>query len=338
MIVVDPAGNLAPVVAGMVEPDRLVYVDKNNPITINPFTRYGSDWEKIADELVDVINNIVVAVSATDRFTVLMGELIRNAVRVICSKIPIADRSIKYLHHFLSYKEYREFEDIYWKNLWNSKELWEQRQSPRRVAARLSAFFDNPLMESFTLGPDEFDPRKIAEDRKVYCFNIHGFSPDKIVFLGNMITNAVRGYYQGFASVESPPLFVFIDEFHMFMSKTFGLMLAECGKFNISLNLSHHTHEQIEKPVLDAALGNSFTKCVFGCGYNEALRMCHEIRCDIDEFFSLGKYEAMLQIGNDFTRIRTYPPPKVEPYRAEDYVWQGDWWEALLTEEPPDII
>jgi len=334
VIVVDPAGNVARDIASMVEDkDRVVYVDVENPLPINPLIRYGDKWGIAYQEIKNIIDNSVTYTTATEKFTVLMRELLRNTIRILTNR-GTGQKNLKYIYRTRS-KVLAGGDDDYWFSLsymfkdphtgkmkvdqQKFQEFKEKRDSARRAATRMSEFFETPSMEQFVRGNDQFNPKEIAEQRKIVCFNLHGFSHDEMIFLGNLITNAIKTYYQNFAVMGGAELFVFIDEFHLFMSPVFGQMLVECGKYNISLNLSHHSHSQIKnQEVLDTAM-ECHTKIVFSSGYNEAFRMCKEYRRDIDDFMKLGKYEAMLQIGTDVCHIKTYPPPETEPYIPEKF-------------------
>lgn len=335
MIIIDPAGGMSRSLAGLVkDKDRFVYVDKNNPIKINPLTRY-SDWSIQARELQEIINNSVMETSSSEAFSVLMRELVRNAVRIMNK----TETDLKYLYRFLTYPKIRgEFlkggDDEYWFALAPYKTVdkktgkvkyktsWEFKEkidSAKRAATRMSEFFDTPLMENVVIGKDEFDPKEIAEQRKIICFNLQGFGKDSMVFMGNLITHAIKSYYENYAEEGGSELFVFIDEFHRYISPNFDDMLTECGKYNISLNLSHHTHKQVTPAVLDAAM-ECLTKVVFRCGSNEAKRMAQEYVIDMKDFMKLGKYEAMLQISNKVSLIKTYPPPKVNEEQAQKII------------------
>lgn len=58
--------------------------------------------------------------------------------------------------------------------------------------------------------------------------------------------------------------------------------------------------------------------------------MCDEFRNNIGDFFNLGDYEALLQIGNEVTHILAFPSPKdIMPYSPDD---------ILIREEPPAKI
>jgi hypothetical protein len=303
-------------------------VDKKNPLTINPLKRNLSRSE-IANEFIEVINNCITGTTPSVEVTALMGEILRNALRVI----PDHRLEIDYLSDLLNYeKERKRYNDKYWQEFDHTdKKGWyehrEKRESAQRVGARLSAFFLDENLKQFTIGKNQFDVKKIAEDKKIVCFDFKGIDSDLMIYLGNLITTAVKSYYMHEATTESPPLYLYVDEFHTFFSPAFQNMLAECAKFHISVNLSHHIHEQISKRMLDIVLGNCFSKVVFNCGYVEAERMAKEFQLKPEDFLNLNLYEALIQISNKVHLCLTFPPPQIKPYQP--YSFLRDEWIVI---------
>ncbi|KKK99150.1 hypothetical protein LCGC14_2635610, partial [marine sediment metagenome] len=98
VIVVDPAGNVARDIASMVEDkDRVVYVDVENPLPINPLIRYGDKWGIAYQEIKNIIDNSVTYTTATEKFTVLMRELLRNTIRILTNR-GTGQKNLKYIY------------------------------------------------------------------------------------------------------------------------------------------------------------------------------------------------------------------------------------------------
>jgi len=328
VIVLDPAGTFAETVASFVSRDRLVYVDKNHPLVINPLDRPLSKSE-LSNDFIEVINNCITGSTPSIEITVLMAEIIRNAIRAM----PDNKRNIEYLADFLNYEHQRKkcADDNYWKHFDDKDNRgWyvyrEKRESAQRVASRLSAFYLDESLRRFTIGKNELDIKKIAEDKKIVCFDFKGLDSDLMIYLGNLVSTAVKSYYMREATTNSPPLYFYADEFHNFFSPAFDNMLSECAKFHISVNLSHHSFEQIDKKTLDIALGNCFTKVVFNCGYIEAERMAKEFQKKPEDFLNLKRYEAHALIGNESHHILTFSPPKTTPRKQVNWLRDEPTW------------
>jgi len=334
IIVLDPAGSFAQSVTSLAPPDRLILIDKKHPLVINPLTRKSLEWAELAKEFAEVMNACVMATSSTMESTVLMGEIILNAVRVLDEK----QKNIEYLSEFLNFHDVRrqhfKAPDKYWRFFDQKDEKgWyinkEKQDSAKRVAARLSAFYVDPLMKRFTVGANEFDVLEIVREKKIVVVDLHGFDTGSQIYLGNLITHAVKSYYQHQASEQSPPLYVYVDEFHLFMSKFFGGMLSQCAKYNISLNLAHQNHYQITKETLNAIMGNCFVQVVFNCGAEEYEKMAEEFAIPKKEFQQLGKYEAYVRIGNKAHKVLSFPPFKIE--KRTEYSFLREGWMSCGT-------
>lgn len=260
-----------------------------------------------------------------------MGEIIRNAVRVLKEK----HLEIDYLSDFLNLEATRNSyrDDHYWKHFDDKdKKGWyvfrEKRESAQRVGSRLSAFILDEDLKKFTIGPNQFDVAEIAANKKIVCFNLHGLDNDLMLYIGNLVTTSVKAYYNHLKlSGDNPPLFLYVDEFQNFLSPAFHNMLAECAKFNISVNLAHQTIRQTSEKTLNIVLGNAYTKVIFNCGGEEAKRFANEFQVKESEFLNLDKYKTVVKIGTKIFHIETPPPPDIQPYQPKPpvYFLRDEW-------------
>lgn len=317
-IIIDPAGSFAESVASLSPPDRLIYIDKKHPIIINPLNRPGLDWSEVANEFSEVMNACVSATTSSPESSVLMNELIRNSIRVLEGN----DKSIKHMANILNTEKTREQykSDHYWgifdraEKITRQYEFREKRDSAKRVGSRLSAFYDNEIMESFTIGLNEFDVDRFVANKNIVVLNLSGFDNDTKMYLGNLAVSAVKSYYNHKPSTGLDPLYLYVDEFHRFQIPFWEEMLSQARKYNISINIAHQDHEQIKKPVLSSILGNVHTKVVFSCGHTEAFTMGNEFDFKPDVLKNLGKYQAYIRIGTKNHKVMTDPPPKTTPF------------------------
>lgn len=329
-IILDPVGGFASSVAALAPEDRLVYIDKKNPIVINPLDRDGLDWAESAKEFSEVMNACIVASTSSPETTVLMGEIILNAFRVIKGK----EKNIEYLSDFLNHEQVRKKynSDKYWQ-FFDSRDTkgWllnkEKVDSAKRIAARLSSFYVDPNLRQFTIGNNgrnEFDVTDIVANKRIVVVNLRGFDDGSKIYLGNLITHAVKSYYQHQAVEGGLPLYVYVDEFHSFLNPFFGEMLAQAAKFNISVNLAHQNHHQVNKATLNAIMGNCYTKVVFQTGFEEAERMAKEYSLRTSDLMGLRSKEAYIQIGRKKHKVKTYPPPELQERKEYDFL-NDDW-------------
>lgn len=347
IIVVDPKGSFAENVKNLAPKDRLIYIDKKNPIVINPLKRRNLGWSESAIEFAEVMNACIEGTTSSKETTTLMKEIILNAVRVFNP----SQRNLTYLSDFLNYvnvrfahlgitdtdvklekiiKEhlYNKF-DPYWINF-DAKDSrnWlvnrEKVESAKRVGARLSTFITHTVMRKFTVGENQLEIPDIVRDRKILIFNLKGFDTDSKIYLGNLITHAVKSYFNYQAGKGSPPLFLYVDEFQTFITPFFDEMLSQAAEYNISVNVAHQNHDKVEKKTLGTVLGNCHTLVTFNCGYDEASRMANEMGITSKPIMNLNKYEVIIKIGNELHNpCMTYKPPKIE---APQYNFLKDAW------------
>ena len=221
-------GDLAERVAGLAPKDRLVYVDKDHTISLNPLGRNYLNRSKKANELIEVVNSAVMALTDDQQMpiTVQMAKIIRNAVRVFSDD----QMNIEYLGQFLEYKsERKKVPDKYWQefDITPRGQRNEQAESAKRISARLSIFYEDENLVPFIRSKYEFDIPEIVEKKRIIVFNLNGFDDESTAFIGGLVSNAMKSYYLHQATKESAPLYFYCDEYHLFINKLFARFLAE---------------------------------------------------------------------------------------------------------------
>jgi hypothetical protein len=314
-IILDPHGELALAVAGLTPPDRLIYVDKHNPLCLNPLDRPYS-WDEVYKELIEIINAATIAMRSNVLITWQMEEYYQNAIRVIRPR----DLNLKFLTDFLNFERVRSRclngTDAYWnmideKNARGGYVNHKKRETITNASTRLTSFYAG-YMANFTIGANQLDIPDIVASKKIVVFNFQGMMEQDKAFLGNIISHAVRSY--SYHNTPTEPLFFYMDEVHLFVTQFFNAFLTECPKRLISFNVSHHNHSQIKPEVLDMLLSGCFLHVVFKSAHTEAKRMATEHRTTIDTFMDLKKYEAYSFKDGEPHKILTFPPPEVPDF------------------------
>lgn len=334
LIVIDPNGDLAPRVAGMVEKDRLIWIDKANPFSFNPFARKSINKSELANELMEVINSSVSAFNP-DQFgiSVRMSRIFRKVLEV-CDGHQL---NLAYICEFLSSStaRYNHFQGkhkpLFWKDF-ESKDYdkADVRMSAERIADRFSLFVDDENLFKFIDGPNVFDLNEIAKNRKIVCVNLDDFDDEVRVILGCLITHQIKNYYIH-GRPGGYPLFVLIDELHLFLNELFQRLIVEARKYNLGFILSGHSLFQVSKS-FRPILMNCYTKVCLGVSYEDAKYLSNEMRLKDTDIMGLKKFEAFVSIGKDTHLVFCYPPPEVVPYnpqipepQAEADFYRDDW-------------
>ncbi|MCE5251364.1 type IV secretory system conjugative DNA transfer family protein [bacterium] len=321
LIVLDPNGDLAERVAGLVPAIHLVYIDKVHPLSLNPLTRMYLNKSEIANELIEVVNSAVLALTDDQQMpiTVLMAKIIRNAIRVFDD-----DRmSLEYLGQFLEYEDERKkVPDQFWQSFdkKDSKGWYvnkEQIESAKRVSARLSLFYEDQNLRPFIEGENKFDVPEIVRKRQVVVFNLNGFDDEITAFIGCLVSNSIKSYYMHQAVKDGDPLYFYCDEYHLFVNKLFARFLAEARKYNISCNFAGHSLKQVDNKLASMILSSCHVKVALNCGAEDAELLAREIGINPQEIQKLKPYEAYIGIGKKPHKVLTFPGPGIQPHKTE---------------------
>ncbi len=333
VIILDPYGELARMVATMADKDRLVYADILNPLTINCLQRPYLNKSERARELADAINaSVAVNTPGQMDITVKMFRIISEAIGVIKD----GDINLQKLSEFLDSKSERHkyFKDhgiqmpTYWKEFDSGGQRYEQlRASAERVADRFFTLYSNENLADFILGDDEFDLFKIVENKSIVVFNLEGMQADEVFYIGNLVTHAIKTFLVK-APKKSNGLGIYIDEFHLFLTKQFQNEFTKCLKKNINFVVCHHDHAQTDKSLLNIILGASYLKACFKCGREDAKRMASEIDVDVDEIRGISKHHAFINLDDTVYYLKTFrceieeyaPPERPAPKPDKDTV------------------
>ncbi|WP_319526160.1 helicase HerA domain-containing protein [uncultured Desulfosarcina sp.] len=316
LIVIDPHGDLADKIYSMYPHAK--YISKNKPICLNPLNQKLNSSE-ITNDLIEVVNN---ATSITSKgqsgITVLMGRLLRKAIK-------LGFRDLQQLSDFLDYESHRKKHprlDSFWeefdKRTKGGKGAYinrEARESAKRITARFSMLLDDENLRPFIIGKNEFSVKDIAEKKKIYIFNLHGFDNFLASFIGSMVSINARSYYMRSKPNTTPPLFVLIDEINFFMSNNYERFLSEARKYNVGLILSFHTFKQLAPRFAEMIWANCDTQAFLGGNWLDGKTFCEAYNYKMPE---LKKYQGILGIENYAVHVQLLPPPEVKDISPPD--------------------
>ena len=333
LIILDPNGFMAKDIAPLVPPERLVYVDKNFPISLNPLT-LPYDRSVIADGLIQVLNNSVKEVSPVQvEVSVQMREIVKNALRVFNP----SQLSLKYMSDFFRYEEERKkTADLYWLRF-DHRDVkgWLDRKEPvdsaNRISARLSLFIDDENMKPFIEGENQFSITNIIKEKKVVIFDLSGFDDENTAFIGGLVANQLKNYYIQKTNKESDPVYFYVDECQLFVNIDYSRFLAEARKFKISCNFSIHDFIQVSKELASMLMACHVKVCL-GVEDEDAKRISNSFGVPSNEVIGIKKREGIVKIGNDVHKILCYPPPDIPDYipkqevRAPELNFLGNGW------------
>lgn len=328
-IVLDPNGNLIEQIAPFIPSDRLLYIDKRNPISLNPLSRGYLNWSENAKELIQLINAAVKEINPRQvDMTALMIRIVKNALRVFKEY----ELDIRHLMEFLDNdRKHLEFSsDIYWSTFDKNREA---KESCKRITARLSLYCDDLDLRPFLSGENKFNLTEIINKKQVVLVNCEGLDDEATAFLGCLVTNQIKSYYLHQAKVGGNPLFFYCDEFHLFIQEHFGRFLAEGRKFNFSFNFAGHSFALLDS-MFRAMVLRSHVKVILGNDGDDAQVLSKSLQIKASDIINLKPFKAITRIGNKNFKIQLFRPPIATPLPfnkpqrpiEEEFCFLGDDW------------
>jgi DNA helicase HerA-like ATPase len=316
VIVIEPKGSLTDEIRKRVDRKRVMDFSFDKPFTINPLRKTGYHLNDIISEFIEVMDVLVTLTAANIESTVLMREILSEAIPILREE----HKDLDYLYRFLydetvRYKHFGDNRPPYWANFDNrdprNKYLVnrEKIESAKRIASRLALLVNDPRMKRIVCGKNELNIRDIAREGKILLADTSKCSYDKRIYLSTLIVHYIKSYVE-FERLKQP-LIVFVDEFQTCFSPLFSHLLAVSREYKVGFVLAHQDFKQIPDKIISSVLGNVATSVVFNCGYQEASRMADEFGLKANDFLNLGKYEALIKLKTPH-KILSFPLTKAE--------------------------
>lgn len=258
------------------------------------------------DQMVTVLGNAIAAFLESDK-----GGTLLDLQRFL------ADKSFR--SRFLS--TVRDPQIVaYWRN-----EFPLLRGNPHApLLTRLNGFLRPKLIRHMVAQQGErFDIRAIMDKRKILLARLsHGaIGEENAHLLGSLLVAKIS---QAAMSRQSQPessrvpFFVYIDEFHHFVTPSVASVLTGARKYALGLTLAHQDMRQLRsrsEDVMSALLANAFTRVVFRVSDQDARALADGFSYfDVSDLQNLGTGEAIARIERpDFDfNLRTFTVDAVD--------------------------
>lgn len=306
-VILDPNGHLTSMIKNHIPHERLIFIDKQNHISLNPLNRHYLNYTENAKELIQLINSAVTDVNPRQvNLTVLMTRITKNAIRVMKKEHLTIEYLMSLLDNQFERKKYSS--DHFWKSF-DEKGNREQVDSAKRVSSRLSLYYDDIDIRPFLTGENQFNLTRIVKEKKVVLINLEGFDDEATSFLGCLITNQIKSYYLHQAIIDGYPLHFYCDEFHLFITEHFERFLAEGRKFKLSFNFSGHSFAQLNKFFKNMLL-RCHVKIALQNEDEDAEALSKSLQVKTTELINLKPFNGIARIGTHNHRIKLFSPPK----------------------------
>ncbi len=191
------------------------------------------------------------------------------------------------------------------------------------ILTRLNTFLRSKLIRHMVAQKqDRLDMRRIMDGRKILLAKLSqgGIGEENSHLLGSLIVAKIAQAAmsrQDEAAADRVPFFLYIDEFHHFITPSLAAILSGARKYGLGLTLAHQEMRQLKsrsEEVASAVLGNAYTRIVFRVGDQDAKTLADGFSFfEAKDLQNLGIGEAVARIERpDFDfNLRTSPLPVV---------------------------
>ncbi|MEW6321700.1 MAG: type IV secretory system conjugative DNA transfer family protein [Acidobacteriota bacterium] len=175
---------------------------------------------------------------------------------------------------------------------------------------------------------DRLDVRWMMDARKIFLAKLAqgAIGEENAHLLGTLIVTKLHQMAlgrQNLPEAERTPFYVYVDEFHNFITPSIAAILSGARKFGLGLILSHQELRQVvhhSADVAGAVIANPYTRICFRLGDDDAKRLQSGFASfSAQDLQSLGVGEAIVRLEraeHDFT-LHTLPAPTVDAAVAQ---------------------
>ncbi len=332
LAVLDPHGDLIDQVMEHLPEERLADVilldpsDEEYPIGFNVLTAH-SELERnlLASDLVSVFRRL--STSWGDQ----MNTVLANGILAFLESSE--GGTLSDLRRFLVEADFRarflhtvRDPDIvyYWQ-----KEFPLLRGTPQGpILTRLDTFLRPKLIRRMVAQKENrLDFGAIMNGRKIFLAKLSQglIGEENSYLLGALLVskmNQTAMSRQSIQAVERKPFYLYLDEFHNFVTPSLAAILAGARKYGLGLILAHQELRQLlsrDGDVASAVISNPHTRVCFRLGDSDAKKLEEGFSYfDARDLQNLGVGEAVVRIERsdyDFN-LKTHPLPAVDPNLA----------------------
>jgi len=300
--------------------------DASRPLGFNPLDRIApSSRAATASGLLDVFRKLWF-----DSWGPRTEHLLRNALLTLLDQ---AEATLADVLRLLDDEEYRKraagrTSNPQVRRFWLSEyEHYPARFRAEAIAPvqnKIGAFLSDPVLNAIVTQPrSSLDIRKIMDEGQVLLINLStgrlGGSTTSL--LGSLLVASLSlaGLGRANTTLETRrDFFVYLDEFHLFMTLSLATMLSELRKYRVGLVLAHQHLSQLDIRVRDAILGNAGSIISFRIGPTDAEilegHFFPEIRAR--DLVSLPNYQTYAKLMLHGSVTKPFSAETVEPLRT----------------------
>lgn len=323
--VIDPHGDLVERILHMLperDIERTIYLDPGNADWVpiwNPLQPIpGQDLGRTADDLVGAFKSFVTGWG--DRLEHLLrhtfygllhlpGSTLLNASNLLRNKSEESERIRKQILQVVKNPVARPF----W--LHDLQKYGKDDLGPPKN--KLSKLLVSDTVSLMLSQPDSaFHLRQVIDDGMILLVNLSHVGSEVREILGCLLLSLL---HETALSRSDTPIadrrayHLYCDEAHRFMTDSLEDLIAETGKYGVTLTLAHQFMGQFTRAKL-GALSSVGSTIIFNVNTDDGRELIRELRglVEVDDLINLKLGQAIARIGTDVVRIQT-PLPRAIP-------------------------
>src|SRR3990170_7619743 len=225
---------------------------------------------------------------------------------------------------------------------------------------KLGQFLSDPLLRNiFGQKQNKIDISELMDQEKIILINLSKgrIGEENSSFFGSMFLTKIKQAGMERASIpesERKDFYLYIDEFHNIVTRTFENILSEARKYALNLTIAHQYIGQLIPEVQHAVLGNTGTLVCFRVGGEDAVKLKPEFApiFDVKDMINLAVAEFYIKMTIDGESYDPFSaetlkvlPPTHPSYRQEiieasrrKYSISKDDAAKLIAQEEATII
>ncbi len=337
---IDPHGDLAETVLGIVPPSRaedVIYFnpsDSERPIGLNMLDynkNYPESRTFVVNELIEIFEKLY-NLKAHGFGGPMFEQYMRNALMLVMEH-PESGNTLIEVPKVLADKGFREHKLAHCKNI-VVKDFWEKEAEKAGgeaalanmvpyITSKMNVFIANDLVRPIiSQQKSAFDFKEIMDKGKILIVNLSKGKLGEInsYLLGMVIVGKILIAAFSRADIskeERKNFYLYIDEFHNVTTKTISTVLAEARKYKLNMTFAHQFIGQLDEETKKAVFGNVGSMLVFRVGPDDAKYLTTQFEPVFDEndLVNFDNYNSALRLlikgetSKPFN-IVTYPPKK----------------------------
>jgi hypothetical protein len=308
---------------------------------VSVFQRLSTSW---GDQMTSVLNNAILAFLESER----------GGTLVDLQRFLIEDGFRKEFLTTVQDEQVRYYWDEVFKKLTGGKSVGP-------IITRLGSFLDRkPIRRMVTQRDDRLDFAEIMDTGKIFLARLPQgqIGSENAYLLGSFLVSKFQQTVmarQAQNAAARRDFWLYIDEFHNFITPSMAQILTGARKYRLGLTLAHQELRQLQRDseVASAALSNPCTRICFRVGDEDARKLADGFaHFEAKDIQNLPNFQALCRIeraDQDFNLTLPCPPEQDESRQLttrqlaitssrEKYGTRPDQAEAKETDTPVEPI